>query len=224
MSASLPEDNPGPHSPDLCLTAGEPFDRAEASLIMLHGRGATAESIIGLAEYLDLTGFHIVAPQADNYTWYPYSFLEDTTANEPYVSSALATIDTVVERLRSPSSDLSRVYLLGFSQGACLVSEYAARAAAKGNGARRFGGLVALSGGLIGPRDTVRSYSGSLAGTPAFLGCSDVDMHIPEERVRETADTLSRLGSTVDLQIYPGMGHTINKDEIAHINTMLARG
>ncbi len=223
MAERLPIENPGPHSPDSGITAGDEPGTAERAIILVHGRGTTAESIVGLTDYLDLPGFHVIAPQAHDFTWYPYSFLEPMEQNEPGISSALATVDTLVERVMNAGLESSSIYLLGFSQGACLVTEYAARAASR-NGADgfRLGGVFGLSGGLIGPAGTPRDYEGSLNGTPVVLGCSDVDMHIPKERVDETAETLSRLGAEVDKQIYPGMGHTVNDDEIARMNAILS--
>ncbi len=223
MAKRLPKENPGPHSPDSGMTAGEELGAADRVIILVHGRGTTAESIVGLTDYLDLPGFHVIAPQAHDFTWYPYSFLESMEQNEPGISSALATIDTLVDRAMNAGLESSSIYLLGFSQGACLVTEYAARAASR-SGAHgfRLGAVFGLSGGLIGPAGTPRDYEGSLKGTPILLGCSDVDMHIPKERVDETAETLSRLGADVDEQIYPGMGHTVNDDEIARMNAILS--
>ena len=205
------------------MTAGDELGTAERVIILVHGRGTTAESIVGLTDYLDLPGFHVIAPQAHGFTWYPYSFLESMERNEPGISSALATIDTLVDRAMNAGLESQSIYLLGFSQGACLVTEYAARAASRnGSGGLRLGGVFGLSGGLIGPPGTPREYEGSLKGTPVLIGCSDVDMHIPKERVEETADTLARLGADVDKQIYPGMGHAVNDDEIARMNAILS--
>lgn len=229
MSLKLPPDNPGPHSAEGAVRAGTPLESADSALILIHGRGAPAESILEIAEYLDVDGFHLVAPQAQRSTWYPYSFLESMNRNEPGISSGLATIDSLVVSLIENKVDVSRIFILGFSQGACLATEYAARAAerrysraASGEvSGTRFGGIFGLSGGLIGPPGIARDYGGSLDGTPVFLGCSDMDMHIPKERVDETAEALSALGANVDKQIYPGMGHTVNNDELERINTIL---
>ncbi len=223
MVRRLPNENPGPHSPDSGMTAGVELGAADRAIILIHGRGTTAESIVGLTDYLGLPGFYVIAPQAHDFTWYPYSFLESIERNEPGVSSALATIDTLVDRAMEAGIASESIYLLGFSQGACLATEYAARAASRaGAGGFRLGGVFGLSGGLIGAPGTARDYEGSLNGTPVVLGCSDVDMHIPKERVDETAETLARLGAEVDKQIYPGMGHTVNDDEIARINAILS--
>jgi predicted esterase len=198
------------------LTAGEPLDRAQAAMIMIHGRGATAESILTLAAELNQSGFIYLAPQAAGNTWYPNSFMAPIPSNEPGISSGMAVIAGLFEYLAEAGLSAERTMLLGFSQGACLSSEFVARHA------RRYGGLVGLSGGLIGPDGTPRDYAGSLAGTPVFLGCSDVDFHIPKERVELTAEVLRRLGGEVTMRLYPGMGHTVNHDEINFVRQMMA--
>jgi predicted esterase len=170
-----------------------------------------------LAEAFGRTDIAYIAPQASANTWYPYSFLAPLQANEPWLSSALALINRLFEGLRAEGFDAERVGLAGFSQGACLATEHAAR------NARRYGCVIGLSGGLIGPPGTSRDHAGSLDGTPVFLGCSDVDPHIPLERVEETAAVLSELGADVDQRIYPGMGHTVNDDELAAARALLAR-
>ena len=207
-------DDPHPNGP--LLTAGTPLDRAPAAVVMIHGRGATAESILALATELAYPEFAYLAPQAVGNTWYPHTFLAPIPSNEPFLSSALAAVAAVLERVAAAGIPPEQTVLLGFSQGACLALEFAAR------NARRYGGLVGLSGGLIGPDGTPRDYPGSLAGTPVFLGCSDVDAHIPATRVRESADVLRRLGGDITARLYPGMGHTVNRDEIAFVQGMLA--
>jgi len=197
-----------PHAGQPVLTAGKPLAEASGALILIHGRGATAESILELADYLPHPELAYLAPQAADYTWYPYSFLLPIARNEPYLSSALARVAAVVAQVEAAGIPPARIVLGGFSQGACLASEYVARHA------QRYGGLLVFSGGLIGPEGAPRDYDGTLAGTPVFVGCSDVDPHIPIERVRETADVLTRLGARVDSRVYPRMGHTINQDEI----------
>jgi predicted esterase len=177
-------------------------------MVMVHGRGGTADNILALSGELAIAGLAYLAPQAAGNTWYPLSFLSPTEQNEPGISSGLAAITDVLVTIGRAGIPPERTMLLGFSQGACLALEFTARAA------RRFGGVAGLSGGLIGPEGTPRDYSGSLSGTPIFLGCSDVDPHIPAPRVIETATVLRRLGGDVDMRIYPGMGHTINEDEI----------
>lgn len=207
-----------PHAAMPVLASGEPLETARAALVMLHGRGASAADILSLAGELDVAGYALLAPEAAGSTWYPYSFLAPLERNEPYLSSALATVGRVLALAARAGIPAERTVLLGFSQGACLTLEYAAR------NARRYGALIAFSGGLIGPAGTPREYPGSLAGTPVFLGCSDRDPHIPEPRVRESAEVLTRLGAEVDMRLYPNMGHTVNADEIAAADVLLRGG
>lgn len=204
-----------PHGGQPVLAAGEPLATAAGAIVALHGRGADAEDILGLAQEVAPSGVAIVAPQAAGNTWYPYRFLEPFARNEPYLSSALRTVADLVARLEASGIPAERIALLGFSQGACLALESAAR------NARHYGGLIGFSGGLIGPPGTDFSYPGSLDGTPVFLGCSDVDPHIPKERVEETAAALSDLGAAVDMRLYPGMGHTVNRDELDAAKALL---
>ncbi|RPJ19924.1 MAG: phospholipase [Chloroflexi bacterium] len=195
--------------------AGEPVSRAQAALLMVHGRGASAEDILSLANEFDQPGFAYLAPQAVENTWYPNRFLVPLAENEPWLSSAFAFVDEVLAEVVNAGIPAKRIMLLGFSQGACLTLEFAAR------NAQRYGGVVGLSGALIGPDDTPRNYSGSLAGTPVFLGCSDVDFHVPKERVDETAEVLRRLGGEVTERLYPNMDHTVNQDEIDFVRGMM---
>lgn len=195
--------------------AGEHIARAKAAVVLIHGRGATADGMLGLAEAFAVPGIAYVAPQAPGMTWYPRSFLAPIEQNEPQLSQALATVDAVVGDLVAQGLPQEKIVLLGFSQGACLALEYAARHA------RRWGGVAALSGGLIGPDGTPRDYGGTLAGTPVFLGCSDIDAHIPLERVHASAEVLSKLGGDVTERIYPGAGHTVVEDEVRHVQRML---
>jgi phospholipase/carboxylesterase len=198
------------------LTAGAPLETARAAVILIHGRGASAESIMALAPELATPEVAFLAPQAANNSWYPFHFMTPIVQNEPFLSSALAVLDDLLSHLAGLGLPSERVVLGGFSQGACLTSEYVAR------NARRYGGLLGLSGGLIGPAGTPRNYSGDLAGTPIFLGCSDVDTHIPKERVRETETVLRGLGGDVTAKLYPGMGHTVNEDELEHARAIVA--
>lgn len=186
-------------------------------MIMLHGRGASAGSILSLAKELDADGFAYLAPQAANNTWYPYRFLEPLERNEPWLSSALQVVDDLIARVIAAGISAEHIVLLGFSQGACLALEYAARHA------QRYGGIVGLSGGLIGPEGTPRDYAGSFGGTPIFLGCSDVDFHIPLARVHEAALVLRRLGGDVTERIYPDLDHTINLDEIEQVRHLMQK-
>ena len=206
----------GPHQGQPVLAAGEPLDRAHAAMIMVHGRGASAEDILTLAGELAQPGFAYLAPQAAGYTWYPNSFLAPIASNEPGISSGLAVLAGLIDHLAEIGIPAERTMLLGFSQGACLSLEFAARHA------KRYGGVAGLSGGLIGPEGTPRDYAGSLAGTPIFLGCSDVDFHIPKERVQHSTEVLQRLGGEVTMRLYPGMGHTVNQDEINFVRQMMA--
>jgi len=205
----------GPHQNERTATAGQSLADAAVAVVLVHGRGATADGILELAGELDGEGVAYLAPQAAGRTWYPNSFLAPVETNEPGRSSGLERLDDLVVAAGEAGIDPSRVVLAGFSQGACLASEYVARTP------RRYGGLAALSGGLIGESLDPTAYEGDLAGTPAFLGCSDTDPHIPERRVRETADVLDGLGASVDCRLYEGMGHTINEDELAAVSALV---
>jgi len=205
-----------PHDGQPLLASGAPLATARAAMIMVHGRGASAEDILTLAPAFGRSDVAYLAPQASGGTWYPFGFMSPIERNEPGISSGMRTIERVRARIAAAGIPAERTFFLGFSQGACLTTEYVARHAG------RYGGVAGLSGGLIGPDGTPRDYAGSLDGTPVFLGCSDVDGHIPAERVRETADVLRRLGGEVTMRLYPGMGHSINADEIAAVKSMLA--
>ncbi len=205
----------GPHQGQPMLHAGEPIDQAKAVVVMMHGRGATARDIFELVPDLMQPDFAFLAPQAAENAWYPNSFLMPIASNEPALTSALFTIETILHDLGEVGIAKERIILLGFSQGACLSLEFMAR------NARRYGGLVALSGGLIGPEGTPRDYRGSLDGTPVFLGCSDKDPFVPKERVELSASIMRKLGGSVTAKLYPNMGHTINLDEIRFIRSMM---
>src|SRR5258707_5770113 len=195
------------HQGQPVLRAGEPLDqpgRAKAAMIMVHGRGASAEDILGLASEFRAPGFAYLAPQAANHTWYPNPFLAPIASNEPYLSSALAVLENLIAEVNAAGIPSERIMLLGFSQGACLSLEFMARHG------RRYGGIAALSGGVIGPKDAPRSFdipANSLVGTPVLLGCSDVDPHIPKERIDFTADVMRALGADVTMRLYPNMDH-----------------
>ena len=212
-----PGEAAGPHHDPQVAKAGAPLHRAKAAVLMVHGRGAEASDMVSLAETLAQPDLAYVAPQAAGRSWYPNSFLAPIARNEPFLSSALEMLDRLLGRFGTEGLRPERVLLLGFSQGACLALEYAARRA------RRYGAVIGLSGGLIGPEGTPRDYAGQLAGTPVFLGCSDADPHIPLDRVHETARIFDALGATVTERIYPGMGHGINDDEIKQVRGLLAR-
>ncbi|MEO7156862.1 MAG: dienelactone hydrolase family protein [Vicinamibacterales bacterium] len=183
--------------------------------ILIHGRGASPEDILGLAGALDRPDVTYLAPTAANNTWYPYSFLTEIAKNEPYLSSALSVVGALVGVVEGAGITRDRIVMMGFSQGACLTSEFAIRHPS------RFGGVVAFSGGAIGPPGTTWDDSGRFEGTPMFFGCSDIDAHIPEARVHETSAICARMGATVTTKIYPGMGHLVNDDELAHARTLL---
>ncbi len=199
------------------LGAGEPLDRAEAAMVMLHGRGASAHDILALVPELERPGWAFVAPQAAGGAWYPDTFMAPIERNEPWLSAALGLVGGLLERMAAAGLPAERTVLLGFSQGACLTLEFAAR------NARRYGGVVGLSGGLIGPDGVPRRDTGSLDGTPVFLGCSDHDPHIPAHRVRHAADALRGLGAEVTMELYPQLGHEVNRQELDHVRRIMGR-
>ena len=190
---------------------------ASAAMIMIHGRGASAEDILYLAHELDAPDVAFLAPQAANATWYPNRFIAPVAANEPWLSSALQVVDDLVGSLVAAGIAHDKIFLLGFSQGGCLATEYAAR------NPRRYAGVIGLSSGLIENGDQPRAYTGTLDGTPVLLGCSDVDFHIPLARVERTAQIFADLGAAVDTRIYPGMDHTVNQDEIDAVQHLIER-
>lgn len=204
-----------PHAGQPVLQYGAPLASARRAAIFIHGRGASAEDILGLAAELGLDDVTCLAPQAAGNTWYPYSFLSPIPQNEPGITSALGVIASLLVSLAKQSFERERVVILGFSQGACLTLEFAARHPG------RYAAIVGLSGGLIGPPGTPRDYPGSMENTPVFIGCSDIDPHIPVDRVRESAEVFRRVGAVVDERIYPGMGHTINADELSAVRALL---
>lgn len=198
----------GPHAGQPVLTAGEPLGQAKAALILVHGRGGSAEDMLSLAGNLQAPGFAFLAPQANGNVWYPNRYDTPLAGNEPWLSSALAGLGSLVDLAGEHAIPPERLILAGFSQGACLSAEYAARHA------RRYGGLGILAGGLIGPRETPRDYPGSLEGTPVFLGCSDPDPFFTPDWIRYSAAVFERLDSRVDIRLYPDLGHRINLDMI----------
>src|SRR6476646_1270471 len=206
-----------PHRGQSILRRGAEPARARLAVICIHGRGASAEDILTVADELELADIAYLAPQAAGNTWYPASFLSAVADNQQFLNSALGVVAGIVDDLIAQQIAAERVAILGFSQGACLSLEYAARHA------RRYAAVIAFSGGLIGPPGAPREYTGSMDGTPVFIGCSDVDPHSPVERVRESAVVFRGLSAQVDERIYPRMGHTINGDEISRVRKMLAR-
>jgi predicted esterase len=207
----------GPHQTQKVVQAGAALENAKAAMIMIHGRGASAESIVGLANEFDHKGeITFLAPQASGSTWYPYSFMAPTENNQPGINSGLQAIFDIISLIEKAGLKKEQIYILGFSQGACLASEFVARHP------DTYGGLIALSGGLIGDTVSVDNFEGSLNETPVFMGCSDIDPHIPKERVNDTAEILSSLGAQVTKKLYQGMAHTVNEDELDHINQMIA--
>jgi predicted esterase len=204
------------HRPGDAIAAGASPDAAKAAVILIHGRGATPESMLPLAEAFGRDDIRYLAPRARHNSWYPHRFLEPIEANEPWLSSALGVVGSLVGQLQAEGFASERIGIIGFSQGACLTSEFIAR------NARRYGMAGVLTGGLIGPEGTPRDYAGSLDGTPVFIGSSDVDLHIPLGRVHETCDVLTRIGAEVDMRIYPGFGHSVNEDEVEAVKVLLA--
>jgi predicted esterase len=210
-------DDRGVHSNQPVLHHGPSPRGARCTVVLLHGRGDSAAGILTLAGEFEAPDVAWLAPQAAGRSWYPYSFLLPVERNEPSLSSALDVIASLVSDLEGQGVGAERVLLAGFSQGACLVSEFGARHP------RRYAGIAALSGGLIGAPGTLRQYSGSFAGTPALFGCGDADAHIPLERVEESIAVYRSMGAEVDERIYPAMGHTIVADEIEAMQAMLDR-
>ena len=207
-----------PHLTQPVYSAGAKLEEASCALLLLHGRGSTADDILSLATYRDFPAFAYRAPQAEGYSWYPNRFIAPVEQNEPYLSAGLAKIEAIVKEVESHRIGVDKIFIGGFSQGACLATEYVVR------NPRRYGGLLVFSGGYIGPLDEQRHPSGNFNGMPAFLGCSDPDPHIPLQRVRETSVLLQALGAKVREKIYPNMGHTIIDDEIELARQVISEG
>ena len=207
-----------PHQTQPVYSAGAKLEEASSALLLLHGRGSTADDILSLATYLDFPAFAYLAPQAEGYSWYPNRFIAPVEQNEPYLSAGLAKIEAIVKEVESHRIGVDKIFIGGFSQGACLATEYVVR------NPRRYGGLLVFSGGYIGPLDEQRHPSGNFNGMPAFLGCSDPDPHIPLQRVRETSVLLQAMGAKVREKIYPNMGHTIIDDEIELARQVISEG
>lgn len=211
-----PHDRP-PHGGQPVFEAGAPVDLASAAVILVHGRHAAPRNILELAPRFDRADVAYLAPAAAGGTWYPHSFLAPFADNEPGLSSGIAVLAALVEELDASGLPPDRVVIAGFSQGACLTSEFAARHP------RRYGGLVIFTGGVAGPDGTPHDDSGRFDGTPVFLGSSDVDAHVPRARVEETAALFTRMGADVVTRIYPGMGHVVNDDEIVEAQRVIDR-
>jgi phospholipase/carboxylesterase len=197
------------------LSSGKKLSEAKNALIMLHGRGASPEDIMRIIPYLNLEDFSVLAPQATNFTWYPYSFLTSRKQNEPWLSSAIALIKDIVKDINNAGIANDRIYFLGFSQGACLVLEFVTQ------NAQRWGGVVAFTGGLIGDKIEKEYYHGNFSGTPFFIGTSNPDPHVPVTRVQETTAVLESMNASVTEKIYQNMGHTISEDEIDKANQLV---
>lgn len=197
------------------ITAGKELTKASKVLLMIHGRGGSAEDILSLADYLQVQDYTLVAPQATGNTWYPYSFLAPPAQNEPWLSSALYLLKEVVDDLHGAGVPSEQIYFLGFSQGACLTLEFVTR------NATRWGGVAAFTGGLIGDKIYRENYSGDFGGTPVFIGTSNPDPHVPVERVYATTNILKEMHADVTEKVYAGMGHTINADELEQANKLV---
>ena len=210
MTARIP-----PHGGEPVLRAGAELSAARAAVIMIHGRGAGPANILDLAPHIGHPAVAFVAPAASGGTWYPKSFLSPTEENEPGISSGIAVVHALIDEVVQAGVPAERIVLLGFSQGACLTSTAAQRRP------DRYGGVVVFSGGLIGPPGTAWSEQGNFQSTPVFFGCSDVDAHVPEARVRESAAVFDRMGAVVTARIYPGMGHLVNDDELAFARDLI---
>jgi predicted esterase len=208
-------DSADPHRGQLVMRAGEDPAQARLAVIMIHGRGGSAEDILSLSAQLEIDGAAYLAPQAAGHTWYPLSFLAPIARNEPGISSGMRVIEGLIDEVGRAGLPPDRVVLIGFSQGACLALEFAARHA------QRYALVAGLSGGLIGPPGTPRAYEGSMKHTPVFLGCSDVDPHIPVERVHETGAVFRALDAAVHEHIYPDMDHTVTAEELHALRRLL---
>jgi phospholipase/carboxylesterase len=194
------------------LERGGSWEEAKRVLIMLHGRGGSAEDIISLSKYLNINNTKILAPKATNNTWYPYGFMMPVQQNEPWLGSAIALLEGIIKTVKQKGFSSKQIYILGFSQGACLSLEFATR------NAQRFGGVIAFTGGLIGDRINMENYNGDFGGTPVFIGNSDQDPHVPQERSEKSKEIMESMGANVILKVYPGMPHTIIEDEINLVN------
>jgi phospholipase/carboxylesterase len=197
------------------IAAGKELNEKNKVLILLHGRGGSAEDILSFSSYLEVKDFALLAPQATNNTWYPYSFLAPPAQNEPWLSSALNLMKDLLNELYSKGIPSENIYFTGFSQGACLTLEFVTR------NANKYGGVAAFTGGLIGDKIYGENYGGNFKNTPFFIGTSDPDPHVPVERANATAKFLEKMNASVTLKVYPNMGHTISQDEIENANRLV---
>lgn len=202
------------HSKNI-LKAGKPLKEAKKTLIMIHGRGANALDILELASHLNVADYALLAPQATNHTWYPYSFMAKPQQNEPWLSSALEILKSLVNDVINQGIVAENIYFVGFSQGACLTLEFVARNATK------YGGIAAFTGGLIGDKIMRSNYSGNFNGTPIFIGSGNPDSHVPVKRIEESVTILEEMNASVHVEIYDGRPHTISKDEIDWVNKLI---
>jgi phospholipase/carboxylesterase len=198
------------------LEAGLRIEEAKKAIILIHGRGGDARGMVDLKEYLPLENFAILAPQATNNTWYPYSFMAPVSANEPWLSSAIETVHALIDEVINSGISPENIYLAGFSQGACLTLESAARKA------QRYGGIIAFTGGLIGESIDPKNYQGDFAGTPILISSGDPDPHVPVSRVHESETILKSMGAVVNVKLYPGRQHTITSPEVQDAATLIA--
>lgn len=202
------------HSKNI-ITAGKDISEAKKVLILLHGRGGNAHDMLAFADHFTLDDFSLLAPQATNNSWYPYSFLAPPAQNEPWLSSALEILNNMLEEIKSKGIASENIYFAGFSQGACLTAEFVSRNAAK------FGGVIIFTGGLIGDKIYSEKYKGDFAGTPVFIGTGNPDAHVPVERVNKTAKTMEKMNAAVTVKVYDNKPHSISQDEIETSNKLI---
>lgn len=196
-------------------TAGVPLENATKALIMLHGRGGSAEDILSLAQYFNVADYALLAPQATNNTWYPHSFMAPVAENEPWLSSAIDIVEASFKKVVDAGIKPENIFFFGFSQGACLTLEFTAR------NAQKLGGVAAVIGGVIGEKINRDNYHGDFMQTPVFIGTSDPDFHVPVTRVNATAEIFKSLNADITEKVYAGVGHTINQDEVEQINKLI---
>lgn len=194
---------------------GKSLNEAEKVLIMIHGRGGSAQDILNLSEHLNVNEYALLAPQATNSTWYPFSFISPVEQNEPWLSSAIETIEKTVQTVLNAGIKTENIYFFGFSQGACLTLEFLAR------NAQKYGGVVAIIGGVIGKEINRNNYKGDFGQTPVFLGTSNPDFHVPVERVYATSNILKEMNANVTEKVYLNFGHSINQEEIELANSII---